>query len=193
MYVYETQETFRKLVETMSYVGEIYRLPELKSNTSVIPDSEYLLAAALLDQEVSFSTMGFSEEEQLFISQEFRSRSERLEEAEYIFLRLNKLVHGDAEQLVALKVGTLINPQDSATVFGFCSSLINSTTTHSYEIQGPGIPDRKLIGFPEECRLLITLRNDLNQEYPLGIDIIFVDNEANIVSIPRTTKIREVK
>jgi alpha-D-ribose 1-methylphosphonate 5-triphosphate synthase subunit PhnH len=36
----------------------------------------------------------------------------------------------------------------------------------------------------------LKIRNFKNKEFPLGIDMIFIDREDNLMSIPRTTEMK---
>ncbi|MGG5369921.1 phosphonate C-P lyase system protein PhnH [Enterococcus sp. AZ196] len=186
--IHETQQVFRTLVQLNSYVGERGRL-EGHSFNGPISQGAFLIAATLLDQEVSFSVLGMEAEQENYLQQEFRSFPVKIAEADFIFV--GKKV--TAEQLTALqqaKIGDLIDPQKSATIIVELESL--SEASVHYQLEGPGIKERKSVDFPKQLVDIFMIREQLNQEYPLGVDLIIVDEQLEILCIPRTTLIKEV-
>ncbi|MEG0470684.1 MAG: phosphonate C-P lyase system protein PhnH, partial [Longicatena sp.] len=81
--------------------------------------------------------------------------------------------------------GTLKDPQLGATMIIECEELSSS---HQYRVQGPGIQTEKSIGIRMKEEWMLA-RNEKNKEFPLGIDLIFVDRKNNMMALPRTTRI----
>lgn len=186
--IHETQQVFRTLVHLNSYVGERGQL-EVLQTTEPITSGIYLLAATLLDQEVSFSTLGIDTAKESYIQQEFRSYPTTVSDADFIFVGATALDEKITE-LHQAKIGDLIDPQKSATIIVELESL--STEGIHYQIEGPGINDQKRIELPAQLTELLLIRKDLNREYPLGVDLILIDEQLEIMCIPRTTLIKEV-
>lgn len=189
--IFETQATFRKIVETMSYVGKIETLAIDEVADTPLPKGIHLLAATLLDQEVRFAGLGLTAEEATFITQEFRCQKALPKETDYYFCFLPRITSSELQACQELKIGNLIDPQFSATVFVLCDDLKNGED--SYRLRGPGIQGTKTVKLPTACAGLLEIRNQLNQEYPLGIDLLLTDEWGRLMSLPRTTQIEEVK
>lgn len=186
--IHETQQVFRTLVHLNSYVGERGRLSDIHT-TGPIDSGVYLLAATLLDQEVSFSTLGMAATQEAYIHQEFRSYPASVSEADFIFVG-KTILDEEIIELKNAKIGDLIDPQKSATIIIELKSL--STESIHYQIEGPGINETRTIELPEQLTELLRIRKKLNQEYPLGVDLILIDEQLEILCIPRTTLIKEV-
>jgi alpha-D-ribose 1-methylphosphonate 5-triphosphate synthase subunit PhnH len=86
-------------------------------------------------------------------------------------------------------VGTLTNPHPSATIIMETMHLSNES---SLCLSGPGIKTTHSLSV-DGSDAWLEARAYVNKEYPLGMDLIFVDEAANIASIPRTTKIAKLE
>jgi alpha-D-ribose 1-methylphosphonate 5-triphosphate synthase subunit PhnH len=87
-----------------------------------------------------------------------------------------------------LNCGTIEFPDSGATLF-YLAKKINGTDGINIKLQGPGIKDEisfKISGVDKED--LKTLKS-LNSEFPLGLDVIFLDEYNKIVSLPRSSRI----
>lgn len=186
--IHETQQVFRTLVHLNSYVGERERLASIPFS-GPISRGIYLLAATLLDQEVSFATLGMDDINEVYLQQEFRSPSVTVAEADFILVGKNIRSEQIAE-LNRAKIGDLIDPQKSATIIVELASFLDEG--NYYQLAGPGIEGSRTIELPKELTELLTIREKLNQEYPLGVDVIVIDEQLETLCIPRTTAIREV-
>ena len=56
---------------------------------------------------------------------------------------------------------------------------------------GPGVKGMKTVWVSSYVKKVIALRNSLQIEYPLGVDLVFTDQAGNLLGIPRLTKIAE--
>ena len=103
----------------------------------------------------------------------------------------------------SLFAGTLTDPHLGATAIIECATLLGAdrsgqrtgavsgaAVASRWELTGPGIRDTALIELDRtdvmEARLA---RGD---EFPCGIDIVFVDGAGHVVALPRTTRARRV-
>lgn len=189
MLVHETQALFRKLVHGFSYAGETVILPNV-AETAGLDERLYLTAATLLDQEVSFATLGFDSLQGQRLAQEFRSRQVPTSRADFVFLKLPAA--DSADELSRLKVGDLVDPQKSATIIAVYDEPTADDEARRFLLQGPGIPAVLEKAFSVAVAELLAIRNELNKEYPLGIDVILINEKQRAVCIPRTTVIKEV-
>ncbi|MHC5249551.1 phosphonate C-P lyase system protein PhnH [Enterococcus sp. LJL90] len=187
--VFTTQDTFRRLVDAASYVGEIKEI-SLEDAASPLPQALFQIAETLLDQEVSFETIGFSATVNAWLQAELRCQRTAIEEADFVLCNFSEADQFPWRQLPLLKIGDLIDPQNSGTVLGFVQDLFLEEVP--YQLSGPGILGNKLIGLPLVLSDLFSIRENLNQEYPLGIDLILTDQLGRLLFIPRTTQVKEV-
>ncbi|MGL5415091.1 MAG: phosphonate C-P lyase system protein PhnH [Clostridium sp.] len=189
MGIHFIQESYRKLLNAMGRPGKIEKidskLREEGENLSFFYGT-YTIMKILLDNEVTFKCISEKDDDKNLIEQLTRGRY-LLEEADYIFISLKKN-NKIKEVIENAKIGTLISPEKSATIVCEISDLNKGDLV---KLKGPGVLDEKFIGLPlvEEWR---KIRDFKNSEYPMGIDLIFVDSYGKIICIPRTTRVEEV-
>jgi alpha-D-ribose 1-methylphosphonate 5-triphosphate synthase subunit PhnH len=139
----------------------------------------------LLDAEVSFKVISGKEKEVTsFISQLTYAEAKPLEEADFIFVLSDAGESGVETAFRDSKIGNLINPHKSATIVIEAPELSNNS---EFMLRGPGIEEASFAGFGLGEKW-IAEREKKNIEYPLGIDAIFVDRQANVLCVPRTTE-----
>ena len=185
--VYRTQKIFRLLLQSMAYVGRNVRIPE--EMVSSYPNSRISPAMMEILKTLLDGGMGFfcgTGDEKTVREIQIQTSAHRAEAAAADFLVIPADVPEDAAQWVEqAKTGTIYDPQRSATVLIECRSVRKGT---AYRCTGPGIAGAADIavccswGWEE-------IRRKKNRGFPLGIDSIFVDQEGNILSLPRTTKV----
>jgi alpha-D-ribose 1-methylphosphonate 5-triphosphate synthase subunit PhnH len=104
---------------------------------------------------------------------------------------------GNGELLAQLSVGTLLEPELSATAI-YCVEQLASgedaaekqEDSITLELRGPGIQELRtasVVGLSEsDIEAILFAR----QNYPLGIDVYLVDGAGRCLGLPRTTRIR---
>lgn len=92
------------------------------------------------------------------------------------------------EVLRHAKQGTYVDPHKSATIILLCGSI---NGTEQLNLCRPGVKDVKTVWVSPYIKKVIALRNSLQIEYPLGVDLVFTDSSGNLLGIPRFTKIVE--
>jgi alpha-D-ribose 1-methylphosphonate 5-triphosphate synthase subunit PhnH len=92
--------------------------------------------------------------------------------------------------VLALKRGSLACPEQGATVLYGVELLEGDSYAESgLRFSGPGVD-----GFAEPLirglpfKELLYLKK-INQEFPLGIDALFVDRKGRLMGLPRSTRI----
>lgn len=191
-WVYQCTDAHRQLVDAMSYPGKITSLKRHYGQhpyRKQICDAFALIAKTLLDTEVSFASVGQSAVTMSAAIQRLTGSPQApLEQADYIFIdsdvddaRLAQAVH-------SAKCGDLVDPHLSATLIVKVKQITN---TEYYRLTGPGIKDKRGLSIDGIAQLLVA-RNQIIKAYPLGIELIFVDEAGNVVAIPRTTQLEEV-
>lgn len=189
--VHDTQKAYRKLLKCMSRPGVI---------ESIIVESEkidfdisfykgtLLNMYVLLDGEVTFNIVSKNKEEITnFVNQLTYAKATTLEKADFIFILNDAEDNSLSEAYKRAKLGTLIDPHKSATLIVEAEKLSNE---NKYLLKGPGIEDLCNVNIITKG-LFVEERKNKNIEYPLGVDTIFIDKEAQIMCFPRTTKIFE--
>jgi alpha-D-ribose 1-methylphosphonate 5-triphosphate synthase subunit PhnH len=184
------QRAFRRLLQAMSRPGSVYVLPPMSAAGREPWGAMLLLLESLLDQEVSFAVIGGngSEELQSLIAGRTRCRSADVGQADFLIV-----ADGDsADEVLRAKRGTLQYPDTSATiVFGVQSLLFTEDRQHIIALTGPGIRGEALLGPVKGLgsREMEHLK-ELNSDFPLGVDAVFIDTVGRILCIPRSTNIR---
>jgi len=187
--VHSVQEAYRELLMAMARPGLDFDMSDFCGELNLIPDAflgTQMLSLMLLDQEVSFHVMA---PEYLDIADQTQSltygRPVSHREADYIFVHHEVADHVIEGMMETAKVGTLINPHESATLVLERSANCDETEV---TLTGPGIEDSITVTLPLSTGL-IELRESRNAEYPLGIDLILVTADQRVTCLPRTTQI----
>lgn len=187
--VHDLQEVYRLVLNSMSRPGYIENLQDKVIKCAYhlsCYDGTMLMAIMLLDAEVSFHVLGEKSDELVNQLAELTlAREKSIREADYIFITNDVKPDVIKEVIQQVKVGTLINPHESATIIVETSQLSNDS---SLFLEGPGIKRTNTL-LVEGADAWLDARESMNKEYPLGIDMICVDQAANIACLPRTTKI----
>jgi alpha-D-ribose 1-methylphosphonate 5-triphosphate synthase subunit PhnH len=171
----------------VSHPGQIYTITEPDATVA-----EHILlqkiAVCLIDHEVTFALSdqwkeGMSRE----IAQWTGSRQVDWDQADFIF------VAGTTSQgrVGQVKRGTLAFPDRGATIIYCLDALLTDNTTGKasdrVRLSGPGIktPRPPQLGGLDlaEYRLL----RKVNDDYPLGVDIIVIKGDRYLMSLPRST------
>jgi alpha-D-ribose 1-methylphosphonate 5-triphosphate synthase subunit PhnH len=181
--VVPTQRIFQALLNAMSHPGRVYPL----FYNGIWTTSWLAVADTLLDHEVSFAVLGEQSADDVAAEVHSATKARMTDPAvaDYIF------VLGSNSQGAVYKCrhGTPEYPDRSAT---FIYVLVHDQkpTVEGITLSGPGIFETIS---PQINQLdpgeLESIRN-VNQEYPLGVDCIFLNEADQVMCIPRTTKIK---
>ncbi|WP_342514328.1 phosphonate C-P lyase system protein PhnH [Sporosarcina sp. FSL K6-1522] len=189
--VHDTQAIFRTILHCMSRPGTIESIADIGNQAEsqgLCYDSTLLSAMTLLDAEVSFHIIGENVPLiEAFLSAYTLATVAELQEADYVFITngTNKeVIHNVFSQV---KKGTLTNPQQSATIIMETEKLSNDP---QLTLRGPGIATTANVQIAAS-EFWTAKREEANQEYPLGVDMIIVDPQSNMMCLPRTTTIHD--
>ncbi len=187
-----TQKTFRILLKAMSHPGRVFLLDRMSSK-----DWLMLILQTLLDSEVSYYVVDNKEK---LLKQRIEkitgSKQSKIEDADFIII-----TSGNSEGLInQAKRGTLEYPDIGATaIYSVNSILPISSIGHektnkgfNLSLKGPGINGEISLFISGVSKEEIYYLKEINSEYPLGIDSIFVDTEGKIMCIPRSSMIEVV-
>ena len=179
------QKTFRALLQAMSHPGRVYSLSQESELNGLI-----LVLQTLLDHEVTFNVFGHQKDELEYKAiRATGSKTANIEDADFIIIP-----SGNSEGVIInAKRGTLEYPDTGATVIYSIRSLsARDNGGLKITLKGPGINGEISSFLSGVSKSEFIYLKEINSEYPLGIDSVFIDSENNIMCIPRSTKI-EVK
>ncbi|MEW9121768.1 MAG: phosphonate C-P lyase system protein PhnH [Thermotaleaceae bacterium] len=185
-WIHDIQQIYRKVLNCTARPGWIENLggecEKLNIEAGLLKPS-LLMALMLLDGEVGFHVLSSKHQEmEDQIHQLTYGQVKTIEESDFIFIPMG----GDiAHAIEKAKAGDLINPHQGATLIVETGVLTNE---RDLVLTGPGIEKFRFAKI-DLSGDWVGVRALKNQEYPLGIDMIFVDEQANVLSIPRTTQI----
>lgn len=187
--VHDTQKAYRKLLMCMANPGTIESVEEESSNINInikFFKSTLVLMFMLLDSEVSFKIVAENEAEiSKLVQQLTYSRPKNIDEADFIFVLKDADKTMLEESLSYAKAGDLINPHKAASVIIETSRISDEK---KFSLKGPGIKDENYIDVQLD-EVWVEKLYEKNIEFPLGIDMIFTDEDSNITCLPRTTKV----
>jgi alpha-D-ribose 1-methylphosphonate 5-triphosphate synthase subunit PhnH len=192
--VFDSQQIFRLLLDSMARPGKIARLPEINLevplNQSIYP---VVILLTLIDHEVSFSLVDSrrsqAETDNLagFVARTTGSKRAQPAQADFV------VAYGGNSGGAALqaKRGSLSYPNDGATLIYEVAALDDREPNPMVlELTGPGIQngvDLGVRGLDEaDARQIIENRS----EFPLGTDVILTDHSGRMACLPRSTRIK---
>ena len=189
-YIHDIQRAYRKVIRAMSYPGSVIDLSE--EAASIEPEPPFnpvfmLLALTLLDGEVTFMmASGDAVRDARLIAEATYARSAAPGNSRFLFI--TDTAPNRAETLAEAPAGTLADPHLGATALMEVPPLESSRQRRpvSLVLSGPGIEDASIVSV-EDAEWWTSIRDEKNGEYPLGIDIILIDDACKILALPRTT------
>lgn len=180
--LYLTQAVYRELLECMSRPGTVRVLPD---EIQHLWDSGLAaIAATLVDNEVQFCVLDDDRTAER-IEEVSHGKKAACDRADFIFVP-----DGDSCGMIRqAKRGLPEYPDMGATVIYQADLLVASSHKKDISMKGPGIKDEVypvISGIPgNELAAL----NEINSEYPLGIDVFIVDRDNRVMAIPRSVKV----
>ena len=181
----DNHECFRILLNSMSRPGKIFQLPDATEDNFVT--TVFRLLDTVLDQQVSCCLLDGNKELENQLKLRTGTHVTDAESADFLLA-----LSGDScGKSLTAKRGQLDFPDEGATILFGVNQLSDGTATTGVRLFGPGIKDNI---YPKICGLAAQELNQLkevNAEYPLGIDCIFIDQNGQLMSIPRSTRIGE--
>lgn len=187
--VHDLQQVYRLILHSMSRPGTISSLTDIAERVDMnLPcyDATILSAMTFFDAETTFHILSEDQQELIEKISEYTSaKYAPINEADFVIVLSEDTETAIQSGLQNCKNGTLIDPQLSSTW------IIESTLLSSegeLTLRGPGIQETAQLHTSFD-QSMWQARNEKTKEYPLGIDLIFTDENAQVVCIPRTTSI----
>lgn len=182
-----TQQTFRTLMTCMSRPGTKEVLQKDAMIDGIYAETMSVLRT-MLDGEVTFAVVGQAPRLQQEVMAWTGANVSEVADADFILVPQ----HTDEAQIVEAiqqaKVGDLVDPQYSATLI----VEVVAETSQQWQLTGPGIQDNTIIPLAITPNI-VAARAARNKEFPLGVDMIFVNEHGEVVALPRTTKAEGVE
>ncbi len=193
--IFDSQKIFRILLDAFAHPGKVVKISDLK----ITPPSSISKISAgvlftLLDLEVGFAVSASDKEQREEIEEYFiintGSKLKNLESADFI------LVFGEFPQLEKMKKGSLEYPDEGATVVYSVEEVnenLSGVDSVNLTLTGPGINGKRKLSLKGLKKQEFIKIMEINKEFPLGIDFVFMDRKGKFFALPRSTKIIEVK
>ena len=184
-FVHDGQKVFRELLSAMANPGQIRRIGTQAEKFQGDYAPLLALGCTLLDNEEKMYV-----EKNPRLSSELHNltlcRESDLDRADYVFLS-SEMNYGSMEQILKnVKHGTYADPQESATIFLLCSAVEGE---EEMTLRGPGVDGELKLKVYPYIKKVISLRSDRELDYPLGVDLVFIDGNGKMIGVPRLVKI----
>ena len=195
--VFASQSLYRKVLCALSRPGELQEIDEkiiegLDLDKEESPyGSVYLDALALmvLDQQISFCVLGkIASQASEYFHAERQAQVSDASTADFLFVP-----QCDEEAYQAIldaKPGTLIDPHTSCTAFVLLDEISlapEGAAQKRISLKGPGIKETNEVYLSDERALKARVARA--DEYPCGIDMLFVDKNGKLFGLPRSSEL----
>lgn len=190
--VHDTQEIYRHLLDCMARPGKIKSIEKNVGEIEVVQGiSQSLLGLAytLVDREVSFHVISAN---QAMVAKHLNrktfSPAVRLHDADFLLIEKdlsNEEIQGVMD---GVRIGTLEDPHLSTTLLITVDRLSEEEECGiKLRLKGPGIQHEKTMYLDGLSVQWLMERKRVNQEFPLGIDMILATKSGQVMALPRTT------
>jgi alpha-D-ribose 1-methylphosphonate 5-triphosphate synthase subunit PhnH len=184
--VFDAQQDFRVLLEAMARPGKICRLEGAAVDPPAgLHRTTSLAAFALLNGDTRFYVCNDVDGQMgTYLRENTGAEMTTMEKADYVFCS------GDYDMncISQFKRGTLQEPEDSATVFIDLEDIAESGGVGDVRIvlQGPGVETEKVLFLRKVQASLFWSVSEINDEFPIGIDLFLTDAGGRVIAIPRS-------
>ncbi len=187
--VFDGQRHFRVLLNSMARPGEIHKLNDVDLQPPEgLNTATALIGFALLNSDVSFFLEKSQPKAIEYLEYNTGSKLEIPQAADFVFLHANLAA---PDKVKALKAGDSEYPESGATLILLIHSIWDRPVPNalSVSLSGPGVKDTKNIYLEGISRIWLEQIQLKNEDYPLGIDTILVDQNNQLTCIPRSNRI----
>jgi alpha-D-ribose 1-methylphosphonate 5-triphosphate synthase subunit PhnH len=186
--VFDAQQHFRLLLDSMSRPGKINTFPAM----DILPpdglnQASALTGFALLNPDATYYIAGENSGDiATYLLVNTASQQAEIAVADYVFLPEKYGIEG----LEEARTGTPTYPEDSATFVAAVEQITEQQHEGSLAIilRGPGVNGEANVFISGINPELLDFVKEQNAEYPLGIDLVITDRHSNILCIPRSNK-----
>lgn len=185
--VFDTQRIYRLILDAMARPGTVNSLSAFKLQPpSGLNPAAAAVALTLFDSETCFSVLPSDQAIIDYLMLNSGAAVCPVHAAEFI------LVSGREEvpEINEVCCGTLISPEKGATLIMMVDSLMTTVHGSKLVLRGPGIKDSSCLNISGLDKENIRAISEMNQEYPLGVDVIYVDHAGNVACVPRSSALQ---
>lgn len=193
--VFHSQEHFRSVLDSMARPGKLNPITDIEIHpVEGLRKSTASVAFALINRDVSFQILGFTGEVVDYIKANRNTDLAPTEQADFIIT----LGYPEPESVEQSKEGILTYPETSASFICQIPEVNDEPMEGSLKVtlKGPGIPEEKTLFFKDADPRFFEALSLKNEEFPLGVDVIFTTFSAKqpgveqVLCIPRSTQIK---
>jgi len=167
----------------MSHPGKVYSLDDVDIDPLMV------VIQTLIDQDVSFCVVGEDIGLLQLIHERTRAPLAEIGEADFVIVPEG----GSYGDIYKAKRGTPEYPDHGATIIYKAEALGGEGNGKaSVALTGPGIETETRTAVKGLISGEFVDLADVNSEFPLGVDCIFVDNAYRVMCIPRSTRLKVI-
>lgn len=190
------QQVFRHVLDAFAHPGTVHRLPaELSREGGPLAFGAPLetLVRLFVDQAVSFCVEDAeSDAAERFLASETHAMRVPCREADFVVVPARADAQTVRRAVLEASRGVLASPEKGATVLMGCDRIRaagqkDGMPLHAVDVQGPGVADVNRFGI--DRIVWADARAERGDDYPCGIEIVIVDDEGNLVAIPRSARL----
>lgn len=205
------QRTFRALLDAMARPGEVAEIGDraqgdaCDAEASGLTPSALMLADVLLDAATSAAVAGpDGESAALVLARRTHVAAAPAAEAAVAFVPASVRGEAAAAFVSELSAGTLADPHLGATCIVAADTVIGvdrdglrtgalsgASEVGAWRLSGPGI--RGTVDVELDRVDVMGARAARGDEFPLGIDLVFVDGAGHVLCLPRTTRAERIE
>ena len=190
--ILSTQKCYRAMLWALCMPGSLQKMDFAENDRGLVsglPMPVALMSRTLLDEQVSVATAGIESDSWLDeIITATGARKAGIDEADYIIASSVP----ELAELRSVKQGTLLSPEDGATLIIWLDEKIEGTAG-TVEISGPGVEDSATLYISSAMFSLLKHRAAIEFEYPLGFDLFAIGSDSFLMGLPRTSLVNPVR
>jgi alpha-D-ribose 1-methylphosphonate 5-triphosphate synthase subunit PhnH len=192
--VFDSQATFRALLDSMSRPGKICQVPlrPYRSPPNGFCPPALTILKTLCDHRVSFSlgTANEMSEWIRYLEMNLAAPFQPVEKADYVLFNGAEFDAGFAR----LNCGSLEFPEKSATALICVNELSDKRgeaqgAVCSLVMAGPGVKGQTRLSAAGLDPGYVTGRQRTIRYFPMGVDLFLVDGKGRVAGIPRTSMV----
>ena len=185
--VFQSQEHFRLIMDSMANPGKLNRLKADIHGISPLNNASILIGFALMNSDVTFFIQDHDEDITDYFIDNTSAKPASAEKADFLYLSGKKANIGAVEMV---KEGSLEYPEKGAFLVLEAERISEQILEGSVELvlKGPGVNGSKkvfVLGVSPELLQIVSLKN---KEYPLGVDTLLTDEEGQLLCLPRSNQ-----
>lgn len=190
--VFDSQRTFRTLLDAMARPGEIRQMPLIPLQlVATWPAAVAQIGLTFLDPMTSFAVVGDGEADlTAYLQRNTSAPTVMVGAAEWLFARASD--PAIPTLLERLNPGTLTQPETGGTAVLLVEALsaVPAPGATLMTLKGPGIKESLTVSVQGLTGSTLEARNRATSSFPMGIDLFLVDPAGQVIGLPRTTKIQ---